>query len=288
MEPYAWQPVSITRNLCADRQTSRSLKQHASDAVMTALFSPYIGLMKTLIKAWNLDSKPIQITLVSASIGFGIAGVLASMNRSGMLPTGAFSYVEGTAVAAAIISGVLTLGVLAYMELLAGQAQEEKIQTVEQRVREHPEKPQLAWDLARVKLESYLDRNLSQVQSIYWLTLVVMLCGFGFVSYGLYQVSESAEKLPVSVVASASGVLISFIGGSFLVIYRSILAQSKGYVSVLERINAVGMAVQVIATIPESDLELKNKGKAALAEQLLKLYAEPSTSKKANKTKKKA
>ena len=216
-------------------------------------------------------------------MGFGIGGALALINRSGWVPTEAFIYVEGAAAAAVIASATLVIGVLAYMELLAGQAEEEKIKTVEQRVREHPEKPQLAWDLARVKLESYLDRNLSQVQSIYWLTLLVMLCGFGFVSYGLYQVSESAEKLPVSVVASASGVLISFIGGSFLLIYRSILAQSKGYVSVLERINAVGMAVQVIATIPDSDLELKNKGKAALAEQLLKLYAGPSSSKKAKK-----
>ena len=51
------------------------------------------------------------------------------------------------------------------------------------------------------------------------------------------------------------------------------LAQSKDYVVVLERINAVGMAVQVIASIPESDADLKNKTTAELARQLLTLYA---------------
>ena len=97
--------------------------------------------------------------------------------------------------------------------------------------------------------------------------------------YGLFQASQNPEKLPVSIVASASGVLISFIGGSFLLIYRSILAQSKEYVTVLERINAVGMAVQVISSIPEASSELKHKTTAELAKQLLGLYANPQTPK---------
>jgi hypothetical protein len=122
-------------------------------------------------------------------------------------------------------------------------------------------------------LENYLDRNLAQVRSIYWLTVFVMICGFGFVLYGLYYAFQSAEKLPVSIVASASGVLISFIGGSLLLIYRAVLAQSKEYVIVLERINAVGMAVQVIASIPDSVPDLKNQTTADLARQLLTLYA---------------
>jgi small-conductance mechanosensitive channel len=154
---------------------------------------------------------------------------------------------------------------------------EKKIEIVEERFREHPDKPQFAWDLARAKLENYLDRNLSQVRSIYWLTLLVMLCGFGFVLFGLSQAAQYPDKLPVSIVASASGVLISFIGGSFLLIYRSILAQSKEYVTVLERINAVGMAVQVIASIPDSNGELKHSTTADLAKQLLNLYASPVT-----------
>ncbi|MGR0480410.1 MAG: TRADD-N-associated membrane domain-containing protein [Candidatus Electronema sp. V4] len=172
-----------------------------------------------------------------------------------------------------VVAGVILFVVSAYQDLLDQRIREGKIEIVEERFREHPEKPQFAWDLARSKLENYLDRNLSQVRSIYWLTLLVMLCGFGFVLFGLSQAAQQPDKLPVSIVASASGVIISFIGGSFLLIYRSILAQSKEYVTVLERINAVGMAVQVIASIPDSNGELKHSTTADLAKQLLNLYA---------------
>jgi hypothetical protein len=168
------------------------------------------------------------------------------------------------------------MGVVAYQNLLDQQARQNEIATVQERVLEHPEKPQFAWDLARTKLESYLDRNLAQVRSIYWLTLLVMVCGFGFILYGLYQAFQFPEKLPVSIVAAASGVLISFIGGSLLLIYRSVLGQSKDYVVVLERINAVGMAVQVIANIPDSGSDLKDRTTAELAKQLLTLYAAKS------------
>lgn len=177
-------------------------------------------------------------------------------------------------VLAGVLAIILFPAVISlYGEILDIRTREKKIEIVEERLREHPEKPQLAWDLARTKLENYLDRNLSQVRSIYWLTLMVMFCGFGFILFGLFQAAQNPEKLPVSIVASASGVLISFIGGSFLLIYRSILAQSKEYVTVLERINAVGMAVQVIASIPDSNGELKHSTTAELAKQLLNLYA---------------
>lgn len=210
-------------------------------------------------------------------------------------------FVMGAAVASAIIGGLflaafrlgwpdvpqlekagffflVTAGALIYLIItaldaakLAGERIE--IAAVQELAHENPGKPQFAWDLARVKLESYLDRNLNQVRSIFGLTLVVMLCGFGFVLYGLYHAFENPEKLPISIVASASGVIISFIGGSLLLIYRSILSQSKDYVTVLERINAVGMAVHVIASIPDEDIEQKNLSKAELARQLLTLYA---------------
>lgn len=155
-------------------------------------------------------------------------------------------------------------------------AQSVKIEAVEQRVREHPEKPQLAWDLARTKLESYLDRNLSQVRDIFWLTLVVMIAGFCLIVYGLQQSFSHPAASSVSIVASASGVLISFIGGSFLLIYKSILAQSKEYVSVLERINAVGMAVQVLASMSDESAAIRDKSTAELSKQLLAMYATTS------------
>jgi hypothetical protein len=160
-----------------------------------------------------------------------------------------------------------------YIDFVNKENKDAEIAVVKELVFKNPDKPQFAWDLARVKLEGYLDRNLYQVRSIYWLTLIVMIFGFGFIIYGLYNAFNNFASLPVAIVASASGVIISFIGGSLLIIYKSVLTQSKDYVSVLERINAVGMAVQVIESIPDNASDIKNESMAELARQLLTLYA---------------
>jgi hypothetical protein len=157
------------------------------------------------------------------------------------------------------------------------RANEEKLNVVEQRVLDEPGKPQLAWDLARAKLENYLDRNLSQVSSILWLTYIVMVAGFSLILYGLYKSFDSSGSVTIAVVGSASGVIISFIGGSFLLIYKSIIEQSSNYVSILERINAVGMAVQVLSGIPDDQAELKHKTTAQLASDLIKIYSVADT-----------
>lgn len=235
-------------------------------------FNSYMPFVESLIKAWKRDDKRVRAVLLLAIAATVVSILITLVAQSGFVDKKIFDFIAG---AIAAIAGLAAVGVSTYEGLAEQEAREQKIEKVEQRLRDHPERPQLAWDLARIKLESYLDRNLSQVRSIYWLTLIVMICGFGFVTYGLFQAFQNPEKLPVTIIAAASGVLISFIGGSFLLIYRSILAQSKEYVMVLERINAVGMAVQVIATIPEASAELKNQTMAELAKQLLTLYTQP-------------
>jgi hypothetical protein len=231
---------------------------------------PYISISESLVKAWLTRKKQVRFALAGALVLVLLAIGSQGMSSAGLLQK---SLADPLSAGLGVLAAAIALAVVAYQSLLERQARQDKIEIVEERAREHPEKPQLAWDLARTKLESYLDRNLAQVRSIYWLTLLVMVCGFGFIVYGLYEAFQSPDRLPVSIVASASGVIVSFIGGSLLLVYRSILAQSKDYVTVLERINAVGMAVQVIASISDTGQELRNTTTAELAKQLLNLYA---------------
>lgn len=240
----------------------------------------YISFTESLVKAWLTRKGPLRFSLGVALGSVLCAITIQLLNSAGLLPKAA---ADITSAALAVLSTLIGIAVVAYQNVLEREARRNKIAIVEERALEHPEKPQLAWDLARTKLESYLDRNLAQVRSIYWLTLLVMVCGFSLILYGVYEAFQDPGKLSVSIVASASGVLISFIGGSLLVIYRSILAQSRDYVTVLERINAVGMAVQVIGNIPESGEDLRNKTTAELAKQLLSLYGStPTSSRKAS------
>ncbi|MFC3139774.1 hypothetical protein ACFOE0_16530 [Shewanella submarina] len=152
------------------------------------------------------------------------------------------------------------------------------MEEVEQRVKENPKETQAAWELARVKLESYLNRNLKQVRSIFWLTVLVMLVGFALIGFGVYSTIESPDKLAPAIISSVSGVLVNFIGVTFLVLYKSTMVQATDYVSILERINAVGMSVQILDTLNDDDDKLKQNTTAGLSKQLLALYTESGKS----------
>jgi hypothetical protein len=84
----------------------------------------------------------------------------------------------------------------------------ERIEAVERRVQENPRETQAAWKLARVKLESYLNRNLSQVRSIFWLTLLVMTAGFALIGVGVYYAFLDPTKFPASVLTTSAGLLV--------------------------------------------------------------------------------
>lgn len=222
-----------------------------------------------MLKAWELGERRVR-AIVLLSIGLiGLAIVVVAVAYF----TEQRKALEPVAATLGVVAAALTFLVSAYQKFLEERNVETKIRTVEEKIRENPQEPQLAWELAQTKLESYLNRNLGQVRSIFWLTAIVMLVGFGFILYGVVRAFDAPDKFPVAVVASVSGVLVSFIGGSFLIIYRSTLAQSKDYVSVLERINAVGMCVQVLETIPAESASLKHQTTAEIAKQLLLLYA---------------
>jgi len=100
-----------------------------------------------------------------------------------------------------------------------------------------------------------------------------MIIGFFLIGYGVSKVFESPSTFKPAVVAACSGILVNLIGASFLIVYRSTMSQAKDYVTILERINAVGMAVQILETIGEKDSSLRQETTAAIAKQLLTLYA---------------
>jgi hypothetical protein len=222
-----------------------------------------------VMKAWERGEQKIRV-IVALSIA--LVGVAMGLVATGYI-TGNRDVFEMIAAIVGVLAAGLTFIVKGYQEFLEDKSVRAKIKTVEAQILENPEKPQLAWELAQTKLESYLNRNLGQVRSVFWLTVIVMVIGFAFILFGLLRAFDAPDKLPVAIIASASGVLVSFIGGSFLLVYRSTLAQSKDYVSVLERINAVGMAIQVLETIPQEAADLKNTTTAEVAKQLLRLYS---------------
>ena len=165
---------------------------------------------------------------------------------------------------------IIFIGV--YYDTIEKTKQKEMFIEFEKRAQEHPEIARTAWDLARLKLESYLNRNLIHVRWIFVLILAIMIIGFGIIIYGILKIYESPSFLNPSIIVTVSGIIVEFIAATFLIIYKSTMQQAQEYVNVLERINAVGMAVQILDTINSPDSELKEKTKSELVKELLLLY----------------
>lgn len=232
-------------------------------------------LISEIIKAWETRNKLVRGLIVTASI-LAIIGIATGIIGNIIYPIDNYPdenriTVILTAVAVGI-SFLLFLTSIAYIENLERERKEEIIIEKEKRVADNPDKPQLAWDLARTKLENYLNRNLSQIRAIFYLSIFVMLVGFGLLIYGAVMVFKNPENFQPAIVVAVSGIIVNFIGASFLIIYKSTMEQAREYVIVLERINAVGMSVQVIDTIEEKDGKIKDETKAEIAKKLIDLY----------------
>ncbi len=229
-----------------------------------------LHLVKELILAWKDGSKVIRLAIVVAVVS-GLVGII--INTGGHL----LYWFHPQAVKAlstffGILGGVIVFVIYAYRKSLEETESEQRVERAEQRAQENPNQPQAAWDLARIKLESYLNRNLNQVRSIFWLTSLVMIVGFIFIGFGVAKAFESPESITPALLSAGCGLLVNFIGATFLVLYKSTMQQAKEYVAILERINAVGMSVQVLEKLEGGDDDLRYQTTADLSKQLLALY----------------
>lgn len=229
-----------------------------------------------VLKAWETGGKAIRNLIVLASI-LGVIAICIAILGNILYPEETFPKENNIVIlltgGTGFIAFVLYSICIAYAEIKEQEKNEEIINKKEKEVSDHPNEPKLAWDLARIKLENYLNRNLSQVRAIFYLSVSVMLIGFGLIIYGTIKVYDSPDNFKPSIVVALAGVIINFIGASFLILYKSTMEQAKEYVIVLERINAVGMSVQVIDTIVNSEIKLKDKTKAELAKKLIEIYS---------------
>jgi hypothetical protein len=228
-------------------------------------------IIKDLLAAWKNGKLAVRLTilislvLICISTFFYLYGTFTHKSKEITNVTSGFI---------ATIAATMALIVIVNQKYQEDYSKERKIKEVETRLKENPKETQAAWELARVKLESYLNRNLNQIRSIYWLTIVTMLVGFFLIGTGVYKAFNLPGSMQASLIASVSGIVINFIGATFIIIYKSTMKQSSEYVNILERINAVGMSVQILENIDSNETaKLKAETTAELAKQLLLMYS---------------
>lgn len=232
------------------------------------------SLAKLLVKAWKEDKKSTRYAFYTLFVSMFIA-IFSLIGRETKIFQGTWIDVIGFSSLGLFIACLIIIVTIQTIE--DEEAIEKEIKEKEADLKANPEDSQTAWDLARIKLESYLNRNIKQVKWIFIWTVVVMLVAFAMICYGIYKIYESPNNFQPSIVATVAGLITEFVAVTFLVIYRSTMAQAKDYVNVLERINAVGMSIQVIETLSKDSDALKDATKAELAKDLLKLYGKVST-----------
>lgn len=230
-----------------------------------------LTIAKELIQAWKEGGSRIRFSLIIASLSILVA-FLANLAAGTLIY---YEIANALSTAFGVLGGAIALIVYLFQKSKEEDEQERRVEQAEQRVQDNPKEAQAAWDLARIKLESYLNRNLSQVRSIFWLTLLVMMAGFALVGVGVVNAFDDPEKLKPALLSAVTGILINFIGATFLALYKSTMNQAKDYVAILERINAVGMSVQILDKLEDANDDLKHKTTADISKQLLDLYKSP-------------
>ena len=101
------------------------------------------------------------------------------------------------------------------------------------------------------------------------LSCIVMTAGFAVMVWGVWKAIE-LKSFSLGALTASAGVLTQLIGGTFLLVYRSSIGQAIKYTLTLERMNSVGMAMQILDTMQDqSDKDLVNKTKADLVKLLI-------------------
>jgi hypothetical protein len=155
------------------------------------------------------------------------------------------------------------------------------IAEVRSKVEKQPEKVYPAWDL----LNSYFNRNLSQITYTFWFSIFFMIAGFCVIVWGIIQAIKLPNSLAPATISVLGGIITEFLGATIIFIYRSTIQQAQNYAKALERINSVGMAVQILDTLPDETKadDLKSKTKTVLVELLIRQAHDVSTNKKRNR-----
>lgn len=127
----------------------------------------------------------------------------------------------------------------------------EQIEEAQQAASDQPNKAKPAWQLASLTLQTYYARNLQQNRMIFWLSVAIILIGFGLIVVAIAMALLDPLTVTIAVVGGSAGIITELIGATCLVIFRSTVEQSLRYTAALERTNNVGMALAILDTVIE-------------------------------------
>jgi MFS family permease len=169
---------------------------------------------------------------------------------------------------------VIGLGIYWYFKteetrFKASKIMEQAYITAQETHRDEPGKTKPVWDMAQLTLEIYFSRNLNQIRWIFWLSIAVMSLGFILIVYGVVVGYQNPQgNWVVAAIGGIAGVLTEFIGATFLFVYKSSMEQADRYTEILERMNFVGMAMQMLDNATEGNRNTKESSEVNSVDSL--------------------
>lgn len=140
-----------------------------------------------------------------------------------------------------------------------------------------------AWNLSCVTLETYIDKNVDRITAMFQLSVAIMLIGFVIIFWGISQpiivraiysekqnITSFSDIFPHSLIASVIGVITEFVGLAFFFIYQSTLQQISNYSKILEHNNSIGIAMRILDSMTENQINDLNSLKVTLVELFAK------------------
>jgi hypothetical protein len=148
---------------------------------------------------------------------------------------------------------------------------ENDIDKAKEQIANNPDKVLPVWDLANYTLQKYYNRNLTQINSIFKLSIIVMLLGFILIVSIIIVSIFFKENIKLNDLGIIAGIITEFIGATFLFIYKSTMSQALQHTKNLEEINKVGMSIRIIESIEISDSnkEQINSAKIDISKKLI-------------------
>lgn len=231
-------------------------------------------LVGLTLRAWQSNGRGVRAFIVFATFMVWVGAGLIVYDQVRALKSVASLVAGGALMGVGVTFIVVVAAMQEGIEVRKKQDEKKEIVSQAQASLKDPEKaPGAAWELAQFKIEEYLDKNIQQVSWIFRLVLLVCFCGFLLILSGVgLAIANKDQQLP-AILAASSGVMVSFVSATFLVVYKNAMEQAKEYMQILERINAVGVSVSILQTVSQSSAVQKDQALIDVSKQLLLMYS---------------
>ena len=149
------------------------------------------------------------------------------------------------------------------------EQQEEKIKREE---KEQPDKIKPTWEYGKVELMEQLEVTKKHIRITFWCSIFAIIGGL-FLIFKII-VTQDLDR-DISILGAIGGVIAEFIGGTLLLMYKSLISQLNENLKILERLNFVGIGIKILDTIESDDKEEVNSAKMKLAQQIIDKIQQP-------------